>query len=130
MDKYTSHHQQYQINDREYSCPFEVTASIMSGKWKMKIVKILYELETLRYSELKNTITEKITHKMLTQSLRELEEDGILLRKMYPQVPPRVEYSLTPAGMRLSQVIEAMNKFGSQYLVTTESTLELSAATA
>lgn len=107
----------YQINGRSYQCPFEVTASILVSKWKMKIVKTLYDQGTLRYGQLKQHIRGEITHKMLTQSLQELEGDGIIVRTMLPVIPPHVEYALTEAGQRLSSVIESMNEFGTQYRV-------------
>lgn len=112
-----THKEEFQIHDRKYMCPFEVTASIIQGKWKMKILKTLCDEKTLRYGELKNLIRGNITHKMLIQSLRELEDDGIVLRTMYPEVPPKVEYTLTKEGIRLKSVIDQMNQFGFAYKV-------------
>jgi len=115
MDKYTADQQLYIINGREYSCPFELTTSVIVSKWKMKIVKLLCDNPKLRYNELKKSIRGAITHKMLTQSLRELESDGIVKRFVYSEVPPKVEYALTEEGLGLQHVIEAMNIFGSQF---------------
>jgi DNA-binding HxlR family transcriptional regulator len=70
-----------------------------------------------RYGELKKTIIPQITHKMLIQSLRELERDDIVMRHIYPQVPPRVEYALTEKGKSLRGVIHAMNVFAVRYPV-------------
>ena len=106
----------YTINCREYLCPFQLTISVFNGKWKLKIVKALCDKGKLRYSELKKSLYEEITHKMLIQSLRQLEGDGIVNRIVYPQVPPKVEYELTEDGHRLSLVIEAMNAFGKKYI--------------
>lgn len=117
MDQYTSCNQIYEINGRQYECPFELTVSVVASKWKLKIVKVLSTQDSFRYSELKRAISGNITHKMLIQSLKELESDGLILRTMFSEVPPRVEYSLTSDGERLTQVIEAMNIFGSKYVV-------------
>lgn len=117
MDTCNSKSKLYKINDRQYTCPFELTASIIASKWKMRLVKILLEHGKMRYGELKKAVTGNITHKMLIQSLRELESDGIVERIMYPEVPPRVEYKLGDKGIELKQVIEELNKFGSKYEV-------------
>jgi DNA-binding HxlR family transcriptional regulator len=117
MDKYTAKNQIYKISGREYDCPFELTTSVIMSKWKMKIVKILYEKGKIRYGQLKKFIPGKITHKMLIQSVRELEEDGIVDRIVFPEVPPHVEYVLTKNGLKLRRVIETMNEFGRNYLV-------------
>ena len=91
-------------------CPAEVTLEIIGGRWK---VPILWHLTqgTRRFSELRRALT-GITQKMLTQQLRELEADGIVNRKVYPQVPPKVEYSLTMEGKTLKPVVEIMCKWG------------------
>ena len=84
---------------------------MINGKWKLRI---LYELDCekiLRYSELKRNLT-PITHKMLSTQLKELEEDGIIIRKEYPQVPPKVEYSLSEKGISFIPIINAMCDWG------------------
>lgn len=96
---------------RKKQAPFEYTLAIIGGKWKMKII---YELAcecTLRYSELKRNIS-CITHKMLSAQLRELENDGLVTRKEYPQIPPKVEYSLSEKGLSLVPLIDDMCKWG------------------
>ena len=94
-------------------CPVVNTLDIIGGKWK---VLILYYLngETRRFNELQRLLA-GITQRMLTLQLRELENDGIVHRKVYPQVPPKVEYSLTEFGRTLMPVIEAMHHWGEQY---------------
>jgi len=91
-------------------CPAEATLIVIGGRWK---VPILYHLlaATRRFSELRRDL-DGVTQKMLAQQLRELERDGIVNRKVYPQVPPKVEYSLTMQGKTLKPVIEAMCKWG------------------
>ena len=84
---------------------------MINGKWKLRI---LYELaceKILCYSELKRNLT-PITHKMLSTQLKELEEDGIIIRKEYPQVPPKVEYSLSEKGISFIPIINAMCDWG------------------
>jgi DNA-binding HxlR family transcriptional regulator len=91
-------------------CPAETTLEVIGGRWK---VPILWHLlaGTRRFSELSRALN-GVTQKMLTQQLREMEHDGIVARKVYPQVPPKVEYSLTPDGRSLKPVVEAMCKWG------------------
>lgn len=94
--------------------PFEYTLSIVSGKWKLKIIYLLSCMGTVRYGILKKNI-DGITHKMLSSQLKELENEAILLRKEYPQVPPKVEYSLTEKGESLIPLVVAMCDWGSAH---------------
>lgn len=94
-------------------CPIEATLAAIGGKWKLIIVWYLSQ-RTYRYNELLKSIS-GITPKMLTQQLRELEKDNILKRKVYPVVPPKVEYSLTPAGLDLLPVMQQMQDWGAQH---------------
>jgi DNA-binding HxlR family transcriptional regulator len=91
--------------------PFEYTLSIVSGKWKLKIIYLLACITPVRYGALKKKIA-GITYKMLSTQLKELEEEGIITRKEYPQVPPKVEYSLTPKGQSLMPIVIAMCDWG------------------
>jgi len=91
-------------------CPATETLRVISGRWKVPIVWVLFK-GTLRFSELRREML-PVTPKMLAQQLRELERDGIVLRRVYPQVPPKVEYSLTATGRTLRPVVEAMCKWG------------------
>lgn len=91
--------------------PFGYTISMIGGKWKLII---LYELKVnsvMRYSELKRALT-GITHKMLSQQLKELEADKLIIRKEFPQVPPKVEYSLSEKGLSLSDVMKDICDWG------------------
>ena len=87
-------------------CPAESTIRLIGGRWKVPIVWHLFD-GTMRFSELRRALP-VCTQKMLTQQLRELEEDGIVSRKVYPEVPPKVEYSLTERGASLRPVVRAM----------------------
>ncbi len=93
---------------------FEVVVRMIGGKWKLRIVYMLAFHEVLRYGELKRLLT-PITHKMLATQLKELENDGLVLRKEYPQVPPKVEYSLTEMGRDLRPIVKEMFEWISKY---------------
>ncbi len=100
------------VYEKEYgTCPIEYTLSIMGGKWKLLILYHLMTGNVKRYGELKRSIT-GITHKMLSAHLKELENDGIVLRKEYPQVPPKVEYSITYKGATLLPIFAKMYEWG------------------
>lgn len=95
------------------SCPVEYTASIISNKWKILILRDLIA-GTKRYNELNRSVV-GISAKVLTQNLKDLEQDGIVTRKVYPVVPPKVEYSLTEKGKELKGVLDLMKEFGIKY---------------
>ena len=94
----------------ERHCPVAATLRLMGGKYKALILWKLME-HSLRFSELR-----RVSQRTLTNQLRELEADGLLSRKVYPVVPPRVEYSLTDFGRSIRPVLEAMGVWGSAYL--------------
>lgn len=94
--------------------PFEYTLSIVSGKWKLKIIYLLACITPVRYNMIKKNI-DGITHKMLSTQLKELENEGIINRKEYPQVPPKVEYSLTSKGESLIPILTSMCAWGKEY---------------
>ena len=98
-----------------YSIPFEYTLSVIGGKWKMIIMFWLLQREVLRYGELKRCIA-GVTHKMLSAQLKELEADGIIIRKEYQQIPPKVEYSLSDKGLSLMPILEEMCQWGHQHI--------------
>ena len=94
-------------------CPVEYTAVLIANKWKIIILRELLT-GTKRYNELTRSVV-GISSKVLTENLRDLESDGIINRVVYPEVPPKVEYSLTDKGEDLKEVIEAMKQFGLKY---------------
>ena len=98
----------------EDNCPVEATLELIGGKYKALILWHLSQ-GILRFSELRQVI-KGATPKMLTQQLRELETDGLLSRTVYPVIPPKVEYQLTPFGETILPVLEAMCSWGSDYL--------------
>jgi len=95
------------------NCPVKLTASIIGGKWKPPLLFYL-EGKTRRFCELQRLIP-GLTKKMLTQHLRELERDGIVHRKVYAEVPPRVEYSLTRHGESLKPILKLMSAWGTRH---------------
>jgi len=101
----------YKLGNDEFSCPIELTTNAINGKWKILILHRLSEKQCLRFSELKKEV-ENVSEKMLIQHLKELERDGLVSRKVYPVVPPKVEYSLTEKGKLFVPVIDAMRQFG------------------
>jgi DNA-binding HxlR family transcriptional regulator len=102
------------LKDTGYQCAIEATLDLIAGKWKALILCHL-AMGTSRFSALKRAFP-GITQKMLTQQLRELEEDGLITRTVYAQVPPKVEYALSPFGESLMPVIQVMSEWGESYL--------------
>ena len=94
--------------------PFDYTLSQIEGKWKLKIIYTLANTELMRYGELKRALA-PITHKMLSAQLKELERDGIVVRTEYPQIPPRVEYSLSAKGDDMIAIFKEMWIWGHKY---------------
>lgn len=116
LDRYYTKGELWMEKGKEvYSKPFEYTLSLVSGKWKMHILFWLWHSEVMRYGEIKRVL-EGITHKMLSKQLKELEADDLLIRKEYPQVPPKVEYSLSEKGESLIPVLDAMCKWGHNFV--------------
>ena len=105
-------HQNFECNA---GCPVEVTLNLIDGKWKGVILYHLFE-KTLRFNELRRRFPD-ITQRMLTKQLRELEKNELIIRKVYPVIPPKVEYSLSERGRSLEPVIMALKNWGDTYLV-------------
>lgn len=95
------------------ACPVEMTLTLISNKWKILILRDLME-GTKRFGELKKSVT-NISQKVLTSNLREIENSGLLTRKVFPEVPPRVEYTLTEIGLSLKNVLNEMDRWGEDY---------------
>ena len=92
-------------------CPITASLEVLGGKWKVLVLARLAEHPLLRFGELHRLIP-KVSQKMLTQQLRELEEAGLVARRIYAEVPPRVEYRLTPHGQTLQPVLSALRDWG------------------
>ncbi len=104
--------------NRMPACPVETTLTLMGDKWKVLIVRDLLT-GTKRFGELKKSLT-GVSQKVLTQHLRIMEDSGLVNRKVYAEVPPKVEYSLTDLGYSLESVHDAMAKWGKKYKVKAE----------
>jgi DNA-binding HxlR family transcriptional regulator len=98
---------------KSVACPVETAIEIIGGRWKVLILQELFA-GTQRFSQLHRALT-GVSHRTLTQQLRELEAHGILRRKIHRQVPPKVEYSLTPLGATLRPVISVMHDWAEEY---------------
>ena len=94
-------------------CPVETTLSLIGDKWKVFILRDLIG-GTKRFGELKKSIN-PISQKVLTQQLKIMAEDGLVVRKVYAEVPPRVEYSLTEVGLSLKPILDSMWRWGEEY---------------
>lgn len=99
--------------DPDYGCPIEVALDVVGGKWKGMVLHRLMQ-GTARFNQLRRVIP-KSTQRMLTLQLRELERDGVILRTVHAEVPPRVEYRLTELGRSLAPILSMMNQWGEQY---------------
>ena len=95
------------------ACPVETTLALIGDKWKVLILRDLLP-GTKRFGELKKSIG-SVSQKVLTAQLRDMEEKGLLTRKVYAEVPPRVEYTLTDTGYSLKPILEAMEAWGTDY---------------
>ena len=99
---------------RIHGCPVETSLELISGKWKPRLLWKLHQNAVLRFGEFKRQLPD-ITPKMLTQQLRELEHDGLIVRTVYAEVPPRVEYRLSPLGETLRPILDAVAAWGTHH---------------
>lgn len=95
------------------ACPVETTLMLISDRWKVLIIRDLLN-GTKRFGELKKSVG-NISQKVLTANLRAMEEDGLLTREVFPEVPPRVEYTLTETGYSLKPILDSMTDWGTAY---------------
>lgn len=103
-----------QVCTADLACPVSATVKVMGGKYKPIILWNLHDTK-MRYSEIHRLVPEA-TDKMLAQQLKDMEAEGLISKKVYPEVPPKTEYQLTPFGESLMPVLDAMCKWGEQYL--------------
>lgn len=101
------------VTERVHLCPVETCLELLSGKWKPRILWKLHQRGVVRFGEMKRGMPE-ITAKMLTQQLRELEQDGLVTRRVYAEVPPKVEYSLSPFGETLKPILDNIARWGTE----------------
>jgi DNA-binding HxlR family transcriptional regulator len=108
-------HHSYELSS---GCAVEACLEVIGGKWKGVILHHLMTLGVLRFNEIQR-LKPSLSPRILTAQLRELEQDGVIVRKVYPVVPPKVEYSLSKAGESLKPLIKAMQDWGDEYLLRT-----------
>ena len=105
----------FELYGKKYNNPVHLALDVVGGKWKMPILWRIRE-RPLRYGDLRASLNEHahkpVTHAMLSSQLKQLERDGLLTRTAYPEVPPRVEYTITPLGLKVLPVIDALRAFG------------------
>lgn len=94
-------------------CPVETTLMLISDRWKVLIIRDLLD-GTKRFGQLKRSVG-TVSQKVLTAKLRSMEEDGLLSRRVFPEVPPRVEYTLTETGLSLKPILDSMRDWGMEY---------------
>jgi len=105
---------EYTKNGKTYHCPVEAALDVIGGKWKPLILWALGD-NVMRFNELQKVL-HGVNAKMLTKQLRELEEDRVITRTVYPEVPPRVEYAITDFGKTLIPILDALCTWGAGYL--------------
>lgn len=96
-------------------CPVEIAVNLIGDKWKILILKRLLDHKVLRFGELGRELA-GVSQKMLTQQLRRMEQDGLVIRTLYASVPPKVEYSLTDIGKSLEPVVDILYQWGKHYM--------------
>ncbi len=97
-------------------CPYVTSQKVLTGKWSLYILHVLLDQETVRFNELLRMMPEEITHTTLSRQLKTLEEEGLIVRTEYAQVPPKVEYSLSEVGMKFKPVMDALGLWGKDYI--------------
>lgn len=103
----------FEYNGKKYNNPVELALDVIGGKWKMPILWRLNR-NVWRYGELRKDLG-IITHKMLTEQLKDLEKEGLIERKVYPVVPPKVEYRITRKGKTIIPIIESLREWGDKF---------------
>ena len=102
------------VRDSLPACPVETCAVLIGSKWRLLIMRDLLEHESLRFKELQRSVG-NVSQKVLTSNLRDMENSGLIVRRVYAEVPPRVEYSLTETGRSLEPILDAMWAWGEDY---------------
>lgn len=108
-------------------CPLLTSQKVLTGKWSMYILYLLSQENTIRFNELQRKMPEDMTHTTLSRQLKTLENEGLIVRTEYSQIPPRVEYSLSEIGEKFRIVIDALGEWGEEYIQYLKSKTELPA---
>ncbi len=97
-------------------CPYVTSQKVLTGKWSMYLLYLLAENPNVRFNELQRLMPENMTHTTLSRQLKFLEEEGLIVRKEYSQIPPKVEYSLSEIGEQFKPVLASLEIWGNQYI--------------
>ena len=97
-------------------CPYVTSQKVLTGKWSMYILYILSQEAPIRFNELQRRMPVEMTHTTLSRQLKTLEEEGLIQRMEYSQIPPKVEYSLTSIGKKFEKVLDALGEWGKEYI--------------
>ncbi len=97
-------------------CPYITSQRVLTGKWSLYILYLLDQAGPIRFNELQRQMPEDMTHTTLSRQLKKLEEDGLIIRTEYSQIPPRVEYSLSEIGHKFNPVLKALGEWGDEYI--------------
>jgi len=96
-------------------CPYVTSQKVLTGKWSIYLMYLLSD-GPIRFNELQRLMPEKMTHTTLSRQLKALEEEGLIIRKEYSQIPPKVEYSLSEIGEKFNHVLDALEVWGNEYI--------------
>ncbi len=96
-------------------CPYVTSQKVLTGKWSMYIMYLLLD-GPIRFNELQRKMPDEMTHTTLSRQLKALEQEGLIVRKEYAQIPPKVEYSLSDIGMKFRKVLDALGEWGEEYI--------------
>jgi DNA-binding HxlR family transcriptional regulator len=96
-------------------CPYVTSQRVLTGKWSIYIMYLLQD-GPVRFNELQRKMPEEMTHTTLSRQLKSLEEEGLIIRREYSQIPPKVEYSLSEIGVKFHKVLEALGEWGNEYI--------------
>lgn len=97
-------------------CPYVTSQKVLTGKWSMYIMYLLAQSKSIRFNELLRLMPEEMTHTTLSRQLKTLENEGLIIRTEYAQIPPKVEYSLSEIGAKFSPVLKALGEWGDEYI--------------
>ena len=97
-------------------CPYVTSQKVLTGKWSIYILYLLSMQDSIRFNEMQRRMPDEMTHTTLSRQLKALEEEGLIIRKEYSQIPPKVEYSLSDIGKKFEKVLNALGEWGSEYI--------------
>ncbi|MBP7349024.1 MAG: helix-turn-helix transcriptional regulator [Butyrivibrio sp.] len=97
-------------------CPYVTSQKVLTGKWSIYILYLLSTQDSIRFNEMQRRIPDEMTHTTLSRQLKALEDEGLIIRKEYSQIPPKVEYSLSDIGKKFEKVLNVLGEWGNEYI--------------